>query len=149
VTAALLGLALTLAGLFAGGALYAGLVEHPARLLTGPPMGVAHFRTSYPRGTRLQAPLALLGAGAAVLAWAGGGGRPALLGGLLLGLVVPFTLLVMLPTNHRLMDPALGPDTPEALRLLRRWGALHAVRILLSLAALALLARAALAWPRP
>ncbi len=39
------------AALFAGGALYVSLVEHPARLATGPPMAVAQFRTSYPRGS--------------------------------------------------------------------------------------------------
>lgn len=144
MTVTLLRLALLAAALFAGGALYAGLVEHPARLLTGPPMGMAHFRTSYPRGTRLQAPLALAGALAALLAWAGGAGRPCLLAGALLGLVVPYTLVVMLPTNHRLMDPSLPPDGPEALRLLRRWGALHAVRIVLGLAALGLLAARAI-----
>src|SRR5215471_2766940 len=58
--------------LFAGGALYVSLVEHPARLLTGPPMAVAQFRTSYPRGARLQGSLAVLGGLAAIGAWLGG-----------------------------------------------------------------------------
>jgi hypothetical protein len=135
----LLQVAVSAAALFAGGALYAGLVEHPARLATGPPMGVAHFRTSYPRGTRLQAPLASVGALAAGAAWAGGAGRAALAAGLLLGLAVAYTLAAMRPTDTRLMDPGLPPDSPEALRLLRRWGALHAVRVLLGLGALAVL----------
>jgi hypothetical protein len=50
--------------------------------------------------------------------------------------VVPYTLVVIRPTNDRLLDPALGPDTPEAQRLLRRWGSLHWVRTGLSLVAL-------------
>jgi hypothetical protein len=47
---------------------------------------------------------------------------------LLLGSVVPFTLLVILPTNKRLLDPALGRNSAEAAQLLKRWGWLHAVR---------------------
>ena len=43
-----------------------------------------------------------------------------------LGAVVPFTLVVILPTNSRLLDPALDPRSPDATRLLVRWGRLHA-----------------------
>jgi hypothetical protein len=46
---------------------------------------------------------------------------------------------VIRPTSRRLLDPALEPDTPEAIRLLRRWGLLHLVRTLLSLAAFTLM----------
>ena len=128
------------AALFAGGALYVSLVEHPARILTGPPMAVAQFRTSYPRGAWLQGGLAALGTLAAVGAWLAGA-RIAWLGsGALLGLVVPYTLVVILPTNKRLMDRALAPDSPEARALLRRWTALHAVRTVLGLAAAAAMA---------
>lgn len=127
------------AALFAGGALYATVVEHPARQACGPPMAVAHFRRSYPRGAALQAPLALVGALAAAGVWLAGGGPGWLGGGLALGAVVPYTLLAMLATNRRLMDPALAPDVLETRRLLRRWGALHLVRTLLGLLALGLM----------
>jgi hypothetical protein len=128
------------ATLFAGGALYVSLVEHPARLLTGPPMAVAQFRTSYPRGARLQGGLAILGTVAATGAWLGGASIGWLGGAALLGLVVPYTLLVILPTNRRLLDRGLAPDAPEARRLLGRWGALHALRTLLGLGAAAAMA---------
>ena len=128
------------AALFAGGALYVSLVEHPARILTGPPMAVAQFRTSYPRGAWLQGGLAALGALAAVGAWLAGARIAWLVAGALLGLVVPYTLVVILPTNKRLMDRALAPDSPEARALLRRWTALHAVRTVLGLAAAAAMA---------
>ena len=127
--------------LFAGGALYAGAVEHPGRLRCGPPMAVAQFRTSYPRGAALQAPLAIVGCLAAAGAWAGGATASWLLAGVLLGLVIPYTLVVMMPVNRRLLDPALAPDLPEARLLLRRWGHLHLVRTALSLAALTLMLR--------
>ena len=133
----LAGLATVAAGLFAGAALYVTLVEHPARTGCGPMLAVAQFRKSYPRGAALQAPLAIVGGLAAAGAWLAGAGSGWLLAGLLLGALVPFTLVVILPTNRRLLDLALEPDTPEAVRLLRRWGLLHAVRTLLSLVAFA------------
>ena len=126
--------------LFAGGALYVSLVEHPARLLTGPPMAVAQFRTSYPRGARLQGSLAVVGALTAIGAGLGGAGLGWLAAGVLLGLVVPYTLVVILPTNKRLLDPTLSPDAPEARQLLRRWTAYHAVRTVASLLAAAAMA---------
>lgn len=58
-----------------------------------------------------------------------------LIGGILLGLVIPFTLLVILPTNRRLLDPGLDRESLEASQLLGRWGKLHAVRSVLSLSA--------------
>jgi hypothetical protein len=128
------------ATLFAGGALYVSLVEHPARLLTGPPMAVAQFRTSYPRGARLQGGLAVLGALAAIGAWLGGGRIGWLGAGILLGLVVPYTLVVILPTNKRILDPSLSPDAPEARLLLRRWTTLHAARTVVGLIAAAAMA---------
>ena len=126
--------------LFAGGALYVTLVEHPARLLTGPPMAVAQFRMSYPRGARLQGGLAVVGTLAAIGAWLGGARIGWLGAGVLLGLVVPYTLVAILPTNKRLLDPALSPDAPEARQLLRRWTAHHAVRTVVSLLAAAAMA---------
>jgi hypothetical protein len=55
-----------------------------------------------------------------------------LIGGVLLGLVIPFTLIVILPTNRKLLSPSLDKESPEARELLDRWGRLHAVRSLLS-----------------
>jgi Domain of unknown function (DUF1772) len=140
ITWVLTWLAAGAAALFAGGALYVSLVEHPARLLTGPPMAVAQFRTSYPRGARLQGGLAVLGALTAIGAWLGGARIGWLGAGVLLGLVVPYTLVVILPTNNRLLDPGLSPDAPEARQLLRRWTALHAVRTVVGLLAAAAMA---------
>jgi hypothetical protein len=43
---------------------------------------------------------------------------------------------VILPTNKRLLDPATANDLGLAEKLLTRWGRLHAVRSVLSLASL-------------
>jgi hypothetical protein len=76
----------------------------------------------------MQASLAAVGLFAAVAAWAQGRGVGVLIGGLLLGLVIPFTLVVILPTNQLLLDPGLDRGSAEAGALLARWGRLHAVR---------------------
>jgi Domain of unknown function (DUF1772) len=53
----------------------------------------------------------------------------------LLLLIIPFTLIVILPTNKRLESQELDLRSEEAGNLLRRWGRLHAVRSILSGAA--------------
>jgi Domain of unknown function (DUF1772) len=116
------------AGLFAGAAIYITLVEHPARLECGTALAATEFGPSYRRATIMQASLAAVGFLAALAAWAQGAGPAVLLGGVVLGLVIPFTLIVILPTNKRLLDPTLDRGSPEAAVLLERWGRLHAVR---------------------
>lgn len=140
MTAVLAWIAAGAAALFAGGALYASLVEHPARMACGPPMAVAEFRTSYPRAARLQGGLAVVGSLAGLGAWLGGAPAGWLGAAVLLGAVLPYTLVAVRPIDRRLLDRALAPDAPEARRLLRRWGVLHAVRTLLGFAAAATMA---------
>jgi Anthrone oxygenase len=55
------------------------------------------------------------------------------------GAVVPFTLIVIMPTNHTLLG--IDPDTSsvESRDLLIRWGKLHAVRTVLGLLAATLM----------
>jgi hypothetical protein len=121
------------AALFAGAALYVNLVEHPARMTLGPAAALAEFAPSYQRGTNMQATLAVAGCVAGVVAWVLGAPRGWLVGACLLGAVVPFTLIVIFPTNRALLAK---PGDSEASRLLARWNRLHAVRTALSLAAL-------------
>jgi hypothetical protein len=90
------------------------------------------FRPSYRRAAVMQASLAAVGSLAAVIGWWQGGGATLLIAGLLFGSVIPFTLLVILPTNKRLLDPTLDAGSREAAMLLERWGHLHAVRSVLS-----------------
>ena len=87
----------------------------------------------------MQASLAVAGSLLAVGAWLVGTGLVWLLAGLLLGAVVPFTLVVMWPTNKRLEDTGLDTTSELARSLLVRWGHLHSVRSGLSLVALVLM----------
>jgi hypothetical protein len=127
----LLILATLAAGLFAGAAIYITAVEHPARLACGSEVAVREFAPSYHRATLMQAPLALLGCAAGIVAGWQRSDLVLALAATLLGAGVPFTLVIMLPTNKRLLNPALDARSPAALALLVRWGRLHAVRSVL------------------
>jgi Domain of unknown function (DUF1772) len=119
-------------GLFAGAALYINLVEHPARMGCGTELAATEFGPSYRRAAVLQASLAAIGFVCSVVAWLTGAGVWWLIGGMLLGAVLPFTLVIIRPTNKQLLAPTLDKGSAQARELLSRWGKLHAVRSALS-----------------
>lgn len=131
-------LATLCAALFTGAAVYINAVEHPARMSLGPTTALAEWRPAYQRGAMMQAPLAIVGLAAAVAAWVTGASDSWLLGGLLLGAVVPFTLVVTAPTNQQLLSSGMDYTPARARVLLDRWNRLHAVRTALSFTALVL-----------
>jgi hypothetical protein len=143
----LLILATLAAGLFAGAAIYITAVEHPARLACGSELAVREFAPSYHRATLMQAPLALVGCAAGIVAGWQRGDLVLALAATLLGAVVPFTLVIMLPTNKRLLNSALDARSPAALALLVRWGRLHAVRSVLGGASFVIFLARALGSP--
>jgi hypothetical protein len=118
------------AGLFAGAAIYINIAEHPARMECGVALAVTEFGPSYRRAAVMQAGLAAIGSVAGASAWWLGAGRAWMAGAVVLASVVPFTIVVIMPTSQRLLDPALDRGSAEAHRLLVRWGRLHAVRSL-------------------
>src|SRR6266581_7622001 len=91
--------------LFTGAAAYVNLVEHPARMECGVELAATEFPPSYRRGTIMQVTLAAVGLLASVAAWLAGATFWWLVGGVLLGSVIPFTLIVILPTNKQLLNP--------------------------------------------
>jgi hypothetical protein len=58
-----------------------------------------------------------------------------LLGALLAGAVIPVTLIVIFPTNAKLLAPDRDRTSAETRSLLGHWARLHAIRTALSLAA--------------
>lgn len=68
-----------------------------------------------------------------VVVWLQGGGLGWLVAALLVGSVVPFTLVIVMPTNHKLLAPDRDLSSTETRQLLIRWGHLHAIRTVLSL----------------
>ena len=135
-------LSLCSCGLFAGAALYINLVEHPARVSCDVAVALTEFRPSYRRATVMQASLAAVSLVSGIAAWLAGASLSWLIGALLIGAVIPFTLIVILPTNRRLLESTLDLTSDVPSQLLRRWGRLHAVRTVLSLAAFGLSAAA-------
>ena len=121
--------------LFAGAALYINVAEHPARMGLETKMAALQWAPSYKRATLLQAPLALVSLMAGSVAWLSGANLWWLVAALFIGAVVPFTFVVVMPTNHKLLAPDRDLTSVETRELLQKWGKLHAVRTVLSLAA--------------
>jgi hypothetical protein len=112
---------------FTAWALYVTLVEHPARLDSGAGSGRAQFRPSYRRAAPWQASFAAIALVTGLMAAALTGRWWWLLGAVAPGAAIPLTLVVIRPINARLLSSEPLSDA-EALRLLRRWGHLHAIR---------------------
>ena len=123
------------AALFAGAALYINVVEHPSRMELETRIAAAQWAPSYKRATWLQAPLALVSCLSGVAAWLLGAGAGWVLGAVLIGSVVPFTFIGVMPTNRQLLAPNRDLNSAETRALLERWAGLHAVRTALSIAA--------------
>lgn len=128
-------IAVLCAALFAGAALYINVAEHPARMGLETRIAARQWAPSYKRATWLQAPLALVSFLSGVVAWFLGAGGGWLIAAVLIGVVVPFTLIGIMPTNRKLLEPGRDLDSAETRMLLERWGNLHAVRTALSVVA--------------
>jgi hypothetical protein len=108
--------------------MYITLVEQPARLTLPDGPQLAKWQPSYKRALPIQAALALLGGLAGLVAWYGLRDWRLLAGGLVLLANWPFTMLVIMPVNKRLMAMTEADAGPESRALLERWGRLHAAR---------------------
>ena len=126
-------LAVLSAAIFAGAAVYITVVEQPARMGLETRLAALQWAPSYARATWLQAPLAVISFLCGCSLGIAGAGIGWLLAGVLVGLVVPFTLVVVMPTNRRLLTPGRDLGSADTRELLVRWGQLHTVRTVLSL----------------
>lgn len=121
--------------LFTGAAVYITAVEHPARLSCGTEIAAAQWAPSYKRATVMQASLAVVAGLFGMIRGVQGGGPLWVWAAMLILTVVPFTLIVIRPTNNRLLEPRRDRRSDETLQLLKSWGRLHSIRSLLSVAA--------------
>jgi len=76
----------------------------------------------------MQAPLVLLGFGLGVLAWYRGGQLLFLGGALFMIANWPWTLVVMMPVNKKLMATPLEEAGAGSRGEISKWNALHAIR---------------------
>ncbi|MDP1751454.1 MAG: DUF1772 domain-containing protein [Reyranella sp.] len=138
-------LALIVAALFAGAALYINVAEQPARLGLDDRALLAQWKPAYARGFAMQATLAVVGFLLGAAAWWTTGEVLWLAGAVVLAANWPYTLIFIMPVNQQLN--AIGPEQagPESRALIVRWGGLHARRTVLGVVATALFLWAALA----
>jgi hypothetical protein len=128
-------LALATAAVFAGAASYISLVEQPARLRLSHGAMLSEWQPAYKKGVAMQAPLALLSFLLGLVSWWQTGEAVWLLGSVLMLANWPYTLLVLMPVNKRLMTTDVAAASAETGDLVGRWGALHAGRTALGVAA--------------
>jgi hypothetical protein len=136
MTSALIDLVAVLAcTLFTGAAVYISAVEHPARMSCGAEIALTEWAHSYKRAAVMQASLALVAGVFGIVRAVQGGEALWLWAAILILAVVPFTLILIRPTNNRLLESRRDLRSGETLQLLKTWGRLHGVRSVLSVAA--------------
>ena len=121
-------IALILASLFTGAAFYITLVEQPARLALDDRPLLAEWKPSHRRGFNIQGSLVAVSAVAGFAAYFQGGSWLWLMGALAIIVNWPYTMIVLIPTNNKLLATPLESARPETRQMIERWGRGHLLR---------------------
>ena len=121
--------ALTSAAIFLGAALYVLAVEHVARRNLDDRAALIEWKPAYKRGAAMQASIALVSTALGVSAWWQTRDIWFAFGATFALLPWPWTLLIIKPTNDKLLNTPFDVAGIETRQLLDRWGKLHAVRV--------------------
>src|ERR1700720_3252634 len=121
-------LALIVAAVFSGAAIFVNLVEQPARFGLEDRALLAEWKPSYERGAAMQAPLALAGFALGLVAWWQTRDFLFLAGGIAMFANWPWTILVIYPVNAVLMAAEPEQAGAQTRALIAKWARLHAVR---------------------
>ncbi|MDF2119403.1 DUF1772 domain-containing protein [Roseiarcaceae bacterium H3SJ34-1] len=126
-------LALAVACIFVGAALYVNFVEQPSRLALDDRAMVAEWAPSDRRGFVMQASLALLSAILAVITYREANDVRWLIGAIIILASWPYTFFVVVPLNNRLLAISKEKAGSNARDLIRSWGLLEWGHTLLGL----------------
>lgn len=126
-------LALAVACIFVGTALYVNFVEQPSRLALDDRAMVAEWAPSDRRGFVMQASLALLCAILAVVSYRQANDVRWLVGAIIILASWPYTFFVVVPLNNRLLALSKDKVDSNARELIRDWGLLEWGHTLLGL----------------
>ncbi len=102
----------------------------------GTKLAATVFAPSYRRAAVMQISLAVISFIGSALTYLESANILWMIGGFMIISVIPFTLIVIMPTNKKLLSPDLDITAATTEDLLSRWGKLHAVRSVLSVLAL-------------
>jgi hypothetical protein len=126
-------------GIFAGGAIYINVVEHPSRMAMDTKNCHKQWKESFDRARVFQGRMALLSAVTAVGAYycKPSKGLTFLLGGCTMALIFPYTLFVLKPASidpiYADYDKLVARESEEFVRdTVDKWNKYHAVRSVIS-----------------
>ena len=115
-------LAIIVAAVFAGAAVYINVSEQPARLSLDDRSLLLEWKPAFKRGFGMQSPLAIIGFLLGALAWRQTENWRWIVGALILISNWPYTLLGMMPTNRKLMTADPTTAGPESRGLVPKMG---------------------------
>ena len=121
-------LALLIAAVFTGAAVYVNVAEQPARLTLDDRALLTEWKPAYRRGFAMQAPLALIGFLLGLAAWWQSAHAGFLIGAVAIIAPWPWTIFVIKPVNDTLLATAPEQAGAASRALIVKWGTLHAVR---------------------
>ena len=127
--------ALALAAVFLGIALYINLAEQPARLALADSPLLAQWKVSFGIGFILQGSLAIVSGLFGLAAWKACRDWRWGAGGLLMLANWPWTLIIIAPLNAALLGTTADAAGAESRALIEQWGTAHSGRTAISFAA--------------